>query len=153
MKSQLIAIGSFSIALAVGCSGGDQWTENLPETVEVSGVVTLDGQPLEGAAVIFAPDDGKYAGQALTDSSGRFEAQAFPSKEGMVPGSYKVGVSKTIERKGKAVTGPDAAHDAGGGVEWVNVVPVQYTDPTKSGLTAQIPEGGTTELKFDVKSK
>ena len=140
--------------LCLGCAGGDEWTEKLPETAEVTGVVTLDGEPVEGAAVVFSPDDGKHAGQALTDASGRFSASAFPSKEGLVPGAYKVAISKTVEKKGPKVTGPDAAHLVGGeDVFWVNVLPEKNFNPNMSGLTATIPEEGNSELRYELTSK
>ena len=152
MKAYRVVLGGFAVAMSIGCSGGDEWTENLPETVEASGVVTMDGQPVEGATIVFSPESGTHAGHALTDSSGRFSASAFPSKGGMVPGSYKVAVNKTVERKGKPTTGPDAAHDPpGGNVEWYNALPEKFMNPNSSGLTATVPEGGTTDLKFELK--
>ncbi len=152
MKAQRLALGGMAVALGVGCSGGDEWTEKLPETVDAKGVVTLDGEPVEAATVIFAPKDGTHAAQGLSDSSGKFSANAFPSKPGMVPGSYMVAISKTVEKKGRPVTGPDAAHmPAGGNVIWVNVLPEKYFNPNASGLTAEIAKEGTTDLKFELK--
>lgn len=156
-------------SMIMGCSGGeDEWTKNLPETVPVSGIVLLDGQPVEGASIVFAPADGaKYPAKALTDRSGQFEVDAFPSKSGAVPGKYKVMISKTIETTdaslvaAKAPVAADsdaavegAAHAAGdtSGVHWVNSLPAKYANPNTSGLTADVPPGGTSDIKFELKS-
>ena len=47
-----LVVLSLVAALAVGCSKKDP---NAPELLGVDGVVTLDGQPLEGAVVCFHP--------------------------------------------------------------------------------------------------
>lgn len=145
--------------LLAGCSGGDKWTKSLPETVPAGGVVLLDGQPVEGAAVVFAPvSPGKYPAQALTGSGGRFELKAFPSKDGAVPGSYQVAVSKTVETSGSnqpVNLGPDVGHAAttGGDALWKNELPSQYATPPASGLTAVVPPEGTSDLKIELTSK
>jgi len=144
----------------VGCSSEDKWTKNLPETVPATGVVTLDGEPVEGASVVFAPvPPDQYPANALTDSSGRFELKAFPSKDGAVPGSYQVGVSKTVEVTGQNLTadqlGEDAAHAAespDANLNWINALPQQYANPTMSGIEFSIPEEGTSDLKIELSS-
>src|SRR4051794_29592663 len=56
-----------------GCGG----VKKGPETVEVTGTVTLGGNPVEGASVVFYPglgtDDQRLASQATTDQGGRFK--------------------------------------------------------------------------------
>lgn len=144
----------------IGC-GGDKWTRNLPATVPAKGVVTLDGQPVEGAAVVFAPaDGGQHTATALTRSDGSFSLNAFPSKSGAVPGEYTIGVSKTVEA-GLTVPknfnpGEDAAHaEAPTNAStsgWINALPAQYASPATSGLKATIPPQGTSDLKIELKS-
>lgn len=164
MKSLTLVSSVLAITLGVGCSGGeDEWTRNLPETVNASGFLLMDGKPLEGATLVLIPSDGgKHAANAVSDSSGAFEFKAFPSKEGAVPGKYKVTVSKTIEVQGgtspraelpESVAEEGAAHAAEetAGVDWVNALPKQYANPNTSGLTAEIPPDGTDDLKFELK--
>ncbi|WP_197444158.1 transthyretin-like family protein [Maioricimonas rarisocia] len=142
------------------CSSEDEWTKNLPETVPATGVILLDGEPVEGASVVFAPvPPDNYPANALTDSSGRFELKAFPSKDGAVPGSYQVGVSRTVEVSADSMSadqlGEDAAHAAESptsGVNWINALPNQYANPTMSGIELTIPDDGTSDLKIELSS-
>ena len=57
------------IAVFAGCSGPPG-----PETADVTGTLTLNGSPLEGASVTFYPLDNRENSlvcQAMTDSEGR----------------------------------------------------------------------------------
>ena len=159
--SATVIRASVAAVLLAGCSGGDDmWTKDLPDTVPASGVVLLDGKPVGGAVVVLAPvAPGKYPAQALTDEDGEFALDAFPSKEGAVPGSYQVAVTKNIEAgagktKDPSSYGLDAAHAAAAPPpsEFKNMLPETYAVPTTSGLTLEIPEEGTSELKIELKS-
>lgn len=161
MKNQFLAAALAAVAIA-GCGGGDSWTANQPATVEACGYVKMNGQPVEGAAVTFAPVSGKHAASAVTDSSGYFELRAFKSKEGAVPGQYMIAVSKTEEipeseqKKVKFDPGEDKEHadEAAGGGEvmagWRNVLPQQFASPATSGLKMEVPAGGTTDLQIEL---
>jgi hypothetical protein len=81
--------GALLLSLLIGCSGSSP-------TEKVSGVVTLDGTPVEAAAVTFVPDDpatGKSAA-GITDKDGKFTLTTFVGGDGALPGSYKIQVSK-----------------------------------------------------------
>lgn len=145
-----------------GCFGsGDEWTRNLPETVNASGIVLLDGEPVENASVVFAPvSPGEYPAKARTNDRGEFTADAFPSKKGAVPGTYQVAVSKTVETTMTYVVndaGEDAEHaetagESQEGVGWKNVLPQQYANPMKSGIEIEIPAEGSKQLRIELKS-
>jgi hypothetical protein len=141
------------LLLQIGCGGGG--ADNLPATVDASGVVLLDGQPVHGASVVFVPVSGNYSAFASTDSSGRFELKSFEAKEGAVPGSYQVQVTKTIEVKETPnVEGPDAAHAQAtkGAVSWENALPSKYADPVNSGIKVDIPDTGRSDIKIELVS-
>ena len=74
-------------ALAAGCGDG-------PELAEVGGVVTLDGRPLPGAAVMFVPDlpDGSPS-YGTTDDQGRYRLAFTRDKTGAMPGRHRVEIS------------------------------------------------------------
>jgi hypothetical protein len=77
-------------ALVIGCGSG-------PRLVPVSGTVLLNGEPLEGATVLFSPDvtnPGGQPGVVVTGPGGKYQAMT-RDRPGLVPGKYKVGVTKT----------------------------------------------------------
>lgn len=142
-------------------SGCGPDTSDLPATVPASGVVLLDGTPVHGASIVFAPQaPGKYPAFGMSDKNGRFEMKAFEAKSGAVPGSYKVMISKTIEVQGEPAAAPppgseDAAHAAEGsnvGLTWVNELPAKYQSFETSGLTVTVPEEGISDIKFELSS-
>ena len=57
----------FMAALFSGCSNGDR-----PPLGQVSGTVTLDGEPLYGVIVMFKPDEGRPA-TGVTDAEGKYQ--------------------------------------------------------------------------------
>jgi hypothetical protein len=63
--------------------------------VIVTGVVTLDGKPLEGAQVSFVPEqEGLPTGGATTDKEGTFEITPKGYRNALAPGSYTVTINK-----------------------------------------------------------
>ena len=62
------------------------------KTVKVSGVVTLDGQAVDGAMVKFVPlDEAKGMGAfGRTGSDGTFRLTTRNPNDGALPGEYKV---------------------------------------------------------------
>ena len=138
------------LLVAGGCSGGG----NLPRTVPARGVVTLDGKPVEAAQVVLVPDPpgtGAVGGFGASDTNGRFSLRAFDAKDGVIPGAYKVQVSKTIRTK---LDGPaPATMDGGDNVKYEFGVPGKYTGIETSGLSCKIADNGNTDLKFELTSK
>ncbi|MDA7994250.1 MAG: carboxypeptidase-like regulatory domain-containing protein, partial [Pirellulales bacterium] len=59
------------VAAAFTGSGCSNNPANYPEVADVVGTVTLDGKPLEGASITFAPQSGRSS-SGVTDSSGRY---------------------------------------------------------------------------------
>jgi hypothetical protein len=158
---RLAAILTGIAGLCCGCSGApDKWMENLPDTVPAEGVLLLDGKAVEGAAIVLSPNDpGGFAASAISGSSGRFRLQAFPTKEGAVPGSYRVVVTKN-EPSGSGAWKPedfgeDAAHAAASPPpsSMKNVLPARFADPKSSGVAVTIPPDGASDLTIDLNSK
>jgi len=101
---------------------------------------------VEGASITFIADSGNHHAMAVTDAAGKFALRLLGEKDGAVPGSYKVQVSKTV------------VSDAGGeeGEAAVNVsygLPQKYSTAATSGLTSSVPEGGTSDIKIELTSK
>jgi len=89
---------------AAGCNDGK------PKSYRVEGTVTLNGTPVEGAAVAFVPDDstGSSAG-GKTDASGKYTLMTSFGTEGAAAGTYSVVISKReAVRTGNKTTSTDA---------------------------------------------
>lgn len=88
-------------ALVVGC---DAIGPSVPESVEVKGTVTLDGNPLAGARVIFVPtgtgccvrDGLPPVSSGITDAEGIFELRQTDGTPGAATGLNQVLVSKPL---------------------------------------------------------
>ncbi len=147
-----------------GCGGGSPL-----DTVPVSGTVTLDGTPVEGATVVFAPTAGDgTAATGITDRNGRYLLTTLAPNDGALPGSYMVMISKT-EREGgdpaaeavkpgmtpeEATRAAMEAHMASGQAEaeFVDHLPARYKNPGASGLTAEVARGERKEFDFELTS-
>lgn len=158
--SAVVAVGILSVTL-VGCGGGGA---DLPDLGAVSGKVTMDGQPLAGATVIFTPSSGPGSSTGVTNEAGEYTL-VFRQAVGAVIGNHKVSISKLNSgdpslHDQQAGTGPDApaAPAAGGGSgghgqssgdagvtrDPAETIAAKYNDSTE--LTAEVKSG---ENKFD----
>lgn len=130
-----------SVALLAGCGGSSF------ELAPVSGVVTLDGNPVPYTRVTFQPrstGDPAKAGPssvAECDDTGRFELKTINGEDGAVVGTHTVRISSL---------GPprNMSGDTNVGPLPVDAFPAQYN--TDSTLTFDVPEGGTTEANFEL---
>lgn len=137
--------------------------------VPVSGVVTLDGNPVEGANVVFMAVgdhlDGRPA-QGVTNKDGEFELSTMGDKDGALKRSYKVVINKFVPTKPNlkmpdypdTVEGKAARQDfmyrnfeALGIQPLKNALPVQYADSEKTPLSCNVT--GKTKVKFELVSK
>ncbi|HID75213.1 MAG TPA: carboxypeptidase regulatory-like domain-containing protein [Planctomycetaceae bacterium] len=146
--------------MVLGCAGSDR-----PETVPVSGTVTLNGQPLAGAHVVFTLKEGGELAKATgtTDSQGKYQLSTFGENDGAVPGSYVVTITKTAggmegseemdaedpsELYGEAMEAAARGEEV---TEGESEIPAKYGDPQQSGLEATVTKGGPNEFNFDLK--
>lgn len=140
----------------VGCGGGAP-AKPLPDTVPVTGTITLDGKPLAFAAVTFVPGVQTKGIECtgLTDESGNYKLTQIRGKEGAPPGEYKVVVRCPKTGDGSPALQPqDGAPEAEGAPKGIaqESLPQIYSNTDLSRLSAVVPsEGG--ELNFDLKSK
>ncbi|MGE3821108.1 MAG: carboxypeptidase-like regulatory domain-containing protein [Isosphaeraceae bacterium] len=135
----------------VGCG------ESGPKLVPVSGVVTLNGKPLEGAEVSFVPDPtnkDSTPGNDKTGPEGNYKAM-FQGRSGLAPGKYVVLISKKADAPPGIVLPPEMQMDtfqqemAGLRKE---TLPSKYTDAMKTEQPPiEVGENGGT-FDFDVKA-
>ena len=152
-----------ALAVFAGCPAAGTGVATVP----VSGTVTLDGTPVEGANVAFAPKsaDGRAAA-GVTDASGRFTLTTVQSGDGALPGSYAVTVSKMSG--GPAITRPEdpskmspeegkafmeQVQQLGKTSSVTDLLPAKYKSAADSGLTAEVTKGGENDFTFPLTSQ
>lgn len=139
----------------VGC--GKAVDPNRPKTVPASVTVTYKGQPVSGANVTFQPASAEQRGAvAVTDAQGHAAMWTFDPGDGVIPGSYKVVISKVTLI---SLPDPDKTDPA----EYArleklaqstppkNELPEKYSEAASSDLTAEVAEGGENTFTFDLK--
>lgn len=158
-RCTLLALCLF--VFSMGCSKGDR-----PDIAKASGIVTLDGNPVEGATVTFEPVNGGRPCFGTTDPEGRFAITSYEEGDGAPVGEHFVSVIK-ISGPGAAAPTPDSAMSlseiAPPGAdkdkaedpdkETIYLVPRKYINAKTSGLKITVPDGGSTtlDLKLSVR--
>ena len=149
MKSSAIAdfrcvLAMIVVYAAAGCGGVVR--------VPVNGLITLDGVPVDEAAVTFMPTVSGRPGLAMTDSAGRFFVREAGMENGLTPGTYDVVVFKVVWAPVNMVPAPmPVDHPDGAPVPMVDVpgrnpeiaryiVPKRYTKPETSGLRVSVKQ-------------
>lgn len=107
----------------------------------VAGAVTLDGQPLEEAVVLFVPLDagGRKTGAPI--AAGRY---AVPRDVGLLPGRYRVEI--TDDPPIDPAMRPDQVRQ-----QARRRLPVSYS--TSSPLAVEVTANGSTDFDFELVSK
>jgi hypothetical protein len=123
------------LTLTAGCGSG------RPKCVAVSGVVTYQGKPVEGATVIFMPPKSRPA-TGFTDAQGRFTLQTFSAGDGGVLGEHVVCITKTVIDPNAANKSPYS--------KTKSVLPARYGTPLKSPLKATVTGEGPNDFHFDL---
>ena len=142
MNVRYVVSAALGLALLVGCSGTDR-----PELVPVQGTVTLNGEPLAGATVIFdlidKPEGFQRPSSGRTDEQGHFQVGTYGSADGLPEGKYRVAITKK-EMVGEPPEGfnPEDSSASLRPVKYEWVVPRTYVDPDDSGLTAEVTAAG-----------
>jgi len=130
--------GVFAI-LALAAASCSKSPEGRLPVYPASGKVTSGGQPVEGAKVVFygaTPDltgKGTPAPTGVTDASGVFHLRSYDPDDGAPVGKFNV----TIYWPEPIPPGADTEM-----YQRKDRLKGRYTDPQKSGLTAEVPQGG-----------
>jgi hypothetical protein len=110
------------------------------ELVPLTGKVTLDGQPLPTALVVFHPEADGSSGYGSVDTDGSYYAKT-GSQTGLKPGKYRITV---VANKPEVVN-----YQAGPKVP-TPITPTRYASPETSGFVVTLTDSGATydlELK------
>jgi hypothetical protein len=126
--SRAYALVALAILSFIGCG---------PSATTVSGTVTLDGEPLPAAALMFYPAAGDGpTSHAFTDATGRFSTKIFPKKTSVTVSLYKP--------TGEMRDGEPVAEQA---------VPARYIDRETTVLSIEPVEGKNTVCDFALTTK
>jgi hypothetical protein len=114
------------VLLAAGC-GQRRADYSQVDLAQVSGVVTLDGQPLAGVTVVFEAEDRTFS-SGVTDGSGRYRLRYNSEQSGATKGHKTVRITRRPSGELGAATeeSPPVAEE----------IPSRYN--TRSELTAVI---------------
>jgi len=135
---QGLAAAVAAASLLTGCGE----TAGGPPGQAVSGVVTLDGRPLESGSIVFVPVDaaGEPTGGPVKDG-----AFAIPAKDGPAPGVYVVSV---YSRKSTGKTMPDPNDPDATIEEGFESIPAKYN--VASTLKAEVAEGDDNRFEYEL---
>ncbi|MDR3182155.1 MAG: carboxypeptidase-like regulatory domain-containing protein [Planctomycetaceae bacterium] len=144
----LITITLLVVTLAASGCG----QRGLKGLVKVSGTITLNGQPFEGASILFLPQtpDTRSA-SALSDAGGNFQITTLQSNDGVQPGDYLISVSKVRLEGGTPYEELLALGRAGRENEIkkptrIESVPEKYLKAETSGLKITVKPGRNDKL-------
>jgi hypothetical protein len=136
LQDRTLCLLLLAAAGLVGCGRGGG-------LAPVSGTVTYRGQPVPGASVAFIPETvGALPASGLTDNTGRYELMTTVPGDGVPPGKYLVAI--TARGPDKPLPPGEASVVVGDAVPGDPLIPERYFQPDTSGLTAEVPAGGTT---------
>lgn len=135
-----VAVIGFALTIA-GCSSGER------EYAPVSGTVTLNGQPVGDARVMFVPVEKTASGElgsisyGVTDADGNFLLATRIGKDGAAVGRNYVWISTRIV---------NAAGDQEQ-VQRAELIPARFNAETD--LTFEVPSAGTDAADFLLDSR
>src|SRR5262245_29539592 len=151
------------LAGILACAGAGCRSPDKP--VAVRGTVTLDGQPVAGAAVQFVPDGEGLPAIGETQADGTYALTTHEPGDGAVPGKYMVVIVWEPPPPPTFRTGGDgpsrlemqqalekhraAVEKAGKGY----TIPAQYSNPSQTPLKVTVPApGGRADFALSSKS-
>lgn len=151
MRSLLLIL--FVAIGCTACSGTteDKWTKQRPKTYPVTGTVNFDGKPLEGATIVFRSTNGEsQAAVGRSDTAGQFTLRTFEDGDGAVAGEHNVSIT-CVKTEGP----PEGANldEMDVVIKEVSLIPKQYGDFKKSGLTATVTPDQENQVTFDLEKK
>ena len=127
-------------------------------TVVVTGKVTVDGEPMEGISVAFAPSaaDGMTAyGMTIANGTFTLTTGGAPFGTGAKPGSYIVSFSKVTSGPGMSMAEFEAgARQPAGPPQAIHLIPEKFSDPKKAGFDpVEVQKGGKNNFDFNLNTK
>ncbi len=151
-NGRLVVLSACLLLAQYGCGGKDR-------PVKLEGLVTLDGEPVEGAIVSFLPDEGggRFA-HAMTAKDGSFRLTTYKPDDGALPGDYRVTVTLIPDdddededkRKEEAPAKEKAEGSKDMMAAMMRVAAARQKALAKSPIPAIYRDGGQTPLRQTV---
>jgi hypothetical protein len=140
----LVVSACFLFLTVAGCGSDD----GLGRRYSVSGTVKYKGEPLAKGQINFLPQDGKGRGASGLIEDGYYALSTNGDRDGALPGKYSVTIlakeldlTKAEARSKKLGTGIPLPSDVAKANRTAkNLVPVKYSSPDTSKLTAEVKE-------------
>jgi hypothetical protein len=131
-----IVVLVLAIGAGAGCNSGEK-------TVSVEGTVTLDGQPLPEAHVMFYPEVATPTEQKFyfgsTDQDGKFVLRSsIDGSEGAPPGKYNVTLTTAVAKQDATETTP---------------LPPERVPPKHRKKEFEVPPEGAEDAKFELTTR
>ncbi|MGD9856481.1 MAG: carboxypeptidase-like regulatory domain-containing protein [Planctomycetaceae bacterium] len=143
---QLLTVGL--AGLLTGCSGSsDKWVQGREPVHPISGRVTLKGEPVEGAILIFHSTAKELSAQGRTDADGNYSVTTYEDGDGAVLGEHIVTVRKT-----KEVKKPTKYHtedEPSYATFTEELLPKESSSKQTSKLRVTVAEGGSADVNFE----
>jgi hypothetical protein len=161
MYRGIFAAFILGLCTLAGCGGSD--TTGRQPVYKVSGTVTLNGAPLDGAIIAFAPQDGQPTAVGKTDAEGKYQLTSYDFGDGAAAGAFRVVINKTVAAPaggGAKVLGGDdheaaeaaaSTHSADSEIASVNsAIPSQYTSSVDTPLIAIVENDKENNFPFEL---
>ena len=148
----LLAVALVAATLA-GCGGGDN-----VDVYPVKGTVSFEGKPMAGGgSIAFVPtggQKGKAAGGVIGED-GTYELTTYSEGDGSMVGDFRVVVTQVVYQEpdfggDSDKAGASATPEPVSVVQEQDRIPMVYSDPTRSPLTAKVEAKELNEINFDL---
>ena len=125
----------------------------------VTGKITVDGEPMEGITVTFAPSGSNEMGAyGMTDATGSYKLTTggAPFGTGAIPGPYIVTFSKVTSRPGMSLAEFEAgvSRQPAGPPKVIHLIPEKFSNPNTVGFDpVEVKKGGKNNFDFNLETK
>ncbi|MEZ6069960.1 MAG: carboxypeptidase-like regulatory domain-containing protein [Pirellulales bacterium] len=140
VSPQLHFAATLMLLLALGCGSGEPLGQ-------VSGVVTLAGEPVTNGSVVFENRELGISVRANLDDQGRYHVRTY-DQDGLPPGDYQVAVTSTRTGSGASPFVGDPADQQP--TDTGPAIPEKYFKIATSDLSAHVDAGPNT-IDFPLK--
>ena len=150
-----------SALTAIACTAAGCNESRYPPTFPTTGVVSIDGAPIERATVSFLPLDGQHPANGITDVEGRYLLSTFNKNDGARPGNFAVIIQKfpyvEIETTPEGTPyNPDDETDTvrtRAPKRSTYLLPKKYAFPEQSGFSATVSADRLNTFDFSLKTE